>query len=551
MMKRIVRGISFRMVLGYLCLLIPLYTLLIIGQSRYMHSLRDQAVSSARAILTLNISSLDQEIRQINLFLYNFTTANDDYVSLQRRTDIDSGRYLLSFLDSNARLRQQLVACRYGGVMFMNVEDSDFHYVTVSDSLHEEKEEVKEDILQSPLIHVTCQWQVITLGGEKYLAHSFGYNQVFTGAALNLESFAEELEDTLGYEQAVVSIDPVEELEGDDHYLPFSAQIRKTSHRVCVYLNRDEIYQRIPLVHRIVYVISFLSVLFVPLLLLGSWRGIVKPLHRIEEALDRLAAGEQDYRIPDFPSSAEFENLQKSFNRMADEITSLKIEAYEQELEKEQVMLQNLQLQIGPHFLLNLFNQIFSMAQLEDYEGIQVMSLYLSRYFRYLFHSGKTASIGEEVEIVKSYIETMELRYPDCFETEWDLDETLLSARIPPLMLHNLVENAFKYAVQEGTETLIRIRLYREGNFAVLSVEDDGPGMEPEIAEGIRRREKIVKKDGTHVGIWNAVYRLKKFCGEESFLEVESVLSEGTTMRIGVPLEGNEDENIHTVDRGR
>ena len=142
------------------------------------------------------------------------------------------------------------------------------------------------------------------------------------------------------------------------------------------------------------------------------------------------------------------------------------------------------------------------------------------------------------MEIVRAYIETMELRYVDCFQTEWNLDESLFSCRIPPLMLHNLVENVFKYAVQEGTETLIRISLHRENGFAVLSVEDDGPGMEPEIVEGIRARKKITKKDGTHVGIWNAVYRLKRFCGEESFLEVESVLSEGTKMRIGVPVNG-------------
>lgn len=335
-----------------------------------------------------------------------------------------------------------------------------------------------------------------------------------------------------------MSIDPVAELEENEAYIPFSVDIRTTGHNVCVYLNKDEIYHQISLVHRIIYVVSFLSILFIPLLLLGSWKGIVKPLHRIEEALHRLGKGEQDYRIPYFSSSSEFENLQASFNNMADEITNLKIEAYEQELEKEQVMLQNLQLQIGPHFLLNLFNQIFSMAQLRDFESIQVMSLYLSRYFRYLFHSEKTAPIGEEVEIVRAYIETMELRYVDCFQTEWDLDESLFSCRIPPLMLHNLVENVFKYAVQEGTETLIRISLHRENGFAVLSVEDDGPGMEPEIVEGIRARKKITKKDGTHVGIWNAVYRLKRFCGEDSFLEVESVLSEGTKMRIGVPVNG-------------
>lgn len=195
MLKKFGKGISVRMLLGYLLLLVPLYALLIIGQTSYMGALQNQAVSSAQSILALNMNSLDQEIRQINMFLYNFTTTNEEYISLQKRTDMESAQYLLSFLDSNTRIREQLVACQYDGAMFMNVEDSDFDFVTVSDTLNDYRQEIEADILRSPLIHVTCQWQVVTLAGQKYLAHSYGYNQVFSGAAINLESFAQNLRD--------------------------------------------------------------------------------------------------------------------------------------------------------------------------------------------------------------------------------------------------------------------------------------------------------------------------------------------------------------------
>ena len=146
----------------------------------------------------------------------------------------------------------------------------------------------------------------------------------------------------------------------------------------------------------------------------------------------------------------EFENLRSSFNAMAGEIQTLKIDSYERQLEKERMSLQNLLLQIRPHFLLNTFNQIFSMAQLKDFESIQKMSVYLSQYFRYLFRSEYVSNIRMELDVVQNYLEMMELRYLDCFTVAWDIDKSLLDYPIPPLTIHNFVENIFKYAVCEG-----------------------------------------------------------------------------------------------------
>ncbi len=197
--------------------------------------------------------------------------------------------------------------------------------------------------------------------------------------------------------------------------------------------------------------------------------------------------------------------------------------------------LQNLMLQIRPHFMLNILNQIFSMAQLKDFEGIQKMSMYLSKFFRYLFRSGKIATLRSELELVQDYLEMMELRFLDCFEVETDIDESLLEYRIPPLMVHNFVENIFKYAVSEGNLITIRITLRRERDSVALMVADDGPGIEPEILEKIRAMQPIDKEDGTHIGIYNSAYRLKTLCGEDCQLQVESVLTEGTTVRILLP----------------
>ena len=80
---------------------------------------------------------------------------------------------------------------------------------------------------------------------------------------------------------------------------------------------------------------------------------------------------------------------------MADRIQDLKIEVYEKELDRKQMELSNLQLQIRPHFLLNTFNLIYTLAQRGQEKDVQQVILYLSDYFRYLFRSGRNLEIFE------------------------------------------------------------------------------------------------------------------------------------------------------------
>ena len=56
---------------------------------------------------------------------------------------------------------------------------------------------------------------------------------------------------------------------------------------------------------------------------------------------------------------------------MADRIQDLKIEVYEKELDRKQMELSNLQLQIRPHFLLNTFNLIYTLAQRGQEKDVQ------------------------------------------------------------------------------------------------------------------------------------------------------------------------------------
>lgn len=58
------------------------------------------------------------------------------------------------------------------------------------------------------------------------------------------------------------------------------------------------------------------------------------PLNRLTGAIERIEKGNLDYRIADEGNSSEFARIDRSFNRMMDQVSELKIHVYETQLEK-------------------------------------------------------------------------------------------------------------------------------------------------------------------------------------------------------------------------
>ena len=104
------------------------------------------------------------------------------------------------------------------------------------------------------------------------------------------------------------------------------------------------------------------SVAFVAALLVFMAVGhILSPLRELQQAARDISGGSLERRAG-VRSRDEIGTLARSFNEMADNIYSLKLENMEKKLAAKQLALNNLQLQIRPHFLLNTFNLMFNLA---------------------------------------------------------------------------------------------------------------------------------------------------------------------------------------------
>jgi Predicted signal transduction protein with a C-terminal ATPase domain len=241
------------------------------------------------------------------------------------------------------------------------------------------------------------------------------------------------------------------------------------------------------------------------------YRLLISPLDLFVTAMTDIKEGQLGTRLRMPDSILEFSQIGTVFNSMMDEITKLKIEKYEQQMELQKVELQRLQIQIRPHFYLNCLKIFYGMAEQKEYRKIQEMILSLSDYLRALFkkHDG-TVTVADELSSVEKFIDLQRKSgdTPPVLSTA--VDPEVRGFLIPSMSLLTFVENSFKYARVPGEPLRIRIAahmLETDGETCVnITVSDNGPGFSEESLEKLNG--KLPATDSDRIGIMNIRRRL-------------------------------------------
>ncbi len=116
--------------------------------------------------------------------------------------------------------------------------------------------------------------------------------------------------------------------------------------------------------------------------------------------------------------------------------------------ENTNAQLNLLRQQVNPHFLFNALNTLKSMVKTGDKEAPDFI-VHLSEVYRYLLQSNprQQVSIGEELDMLRSYSFLLKTRFGENFNLKIDLPEHVLATAIPPLTFQLLLENAIKHNV--------------------------------------------------------------------------------------------------------
>lgn len=225
-------------------------------------------------------------------------------------------------------------------------------------------------------------------------------------------------------------------------------------------------------------------------------------------------------------------DLDGNISELLETIDTLTKRNYESQLRERSANLRMLQAQINPHFLYNSLSIINWKAIEADEMEISEVTLALSTYYRTSLNRGETiTSLENEVNNIRAYLRIQLIMHDDSFTVEEEIDTSLFDCRVPKLILQPLVENAIDHGldISGKEEQKLWITVGQEGETLLLSVRDNGCGMEQEKAE------KIITYQSSGYGVRNVNDRIVLLYGENYRLRIHSTIGEGTCVEIRIP----------------
>ena len=141
-----------------------------------------------------------------------------------------------------------------------------------------------------------------------------------------------------------------------------------------------------------------------------------------------------------------------------------------------QARLAELQARIRPHFLFNTLNSAIALVRAEPAHAESLLED-LSDLFRHaLAEQSDAVTLAQEIELAERYLAIEQVRFGNRLKVEWDLDDGVDHALLPPLLLQPLVENAVKHGVEPDPQGgRLRIRTYQRGSMACIDIDNTVP----------------------------------------------------------------------------
>jgi two-component system sensor histidine kinase AlgZ len=112
------------------------------------------------------------------------------------------------------------------------------------------------------------------------------------------------------------------------------------------------------------------------------------------------------------------------------------------------VRLAELQSRIRPHFLFNALNTALVLVRVDPARAEEVLEDLAELFRAALAEAGASVTLDEEIDLAQRYLAIEKLRYGDRLQVAWELDPAAAPARLPPLVLQPLVENAVRHGIE-------------------------------------------------------------------------------------------------------
>ncbi|WP_406730467.1 sensor histidine kinase [Streptomyces sp. NBC_01794] len=192
-----------------------------------------------------------------------------------------------------------------------------------------------------------------------------------------------------------------------------------------------------------------------------------------------------------------------------------------------------LRAQISPHFIFNSLAAIASFVR-TDPERARELLLEFADFTRYSFRRhGDFTNLADELRSIEQYLALAGARFGDRLKVTLQVAPEVLPVTVPFLCLQPLVENAVKHGLEDSrNECRVTIAARDAGAEAVVTIEDDGVGMDPAVLRGILAGER---PPSSGIGLSNVDDRLRQVYGDDYGLVIETGVGAGMKITMRIP----------------
>ncbi len=317
---------------------------------------------------------------------------------------------------------------------------------------------------------------------------------------------------------------------------------KKTGWKVSVIITSDEISNSFILIRKIIIFMLVLFGIVTTFVTLWFSESLTRPIRELRRKMKMVESGNYDVSL-EVSSQDEIGSLGHTFNRMSSQIKELIHEVYEYNIQQKEAELNNLKMQIRPHFLYNTLEAIRSLADIHDNHDVVDMTTSLGSILRYSIKTHqKHVPLEIEVDYIRQYLTIQQIMVGDSIQVEYDIEPSILHYYSIPLLFQPLVENAFQhglYGKRDGG--LIKIIGKKERNELHFIISDNGKGIADERLEVINQTLKELislnnPDSPVGIGLRNVNQRIKIVFGEEYGLLLKQNPEGGTSVHIHIPI---------------
>lgn len=322
-------------------------------------------------------------------------------------------------------------------------------------------------------------------------------------------------------------------------YFVFCHQTEENGNFICYMVPKQNWLSKIQNVK--IMPTAFLIILFIGLGPLSIFASTIvsKPLQKLYRSMMKFRSGDFEQQI-EVVGHDEIGQVTDCFNQMVKDIKDLIERNYIMVIKDRESELDALQAQINPHFLYNAMDSLYWQALNAGSDKLAEDIFSLSQLFRLVLNKGRgIIPVSQEKELIFHYLQIQKMRFEKKLNYTIEMEEEILSYRIPKLILQPFVENAIVHGLEcIDRMGMIEIKGNLEGDNIVFQVIDNGAGMSREQLDQLFEEQETKEYSSQRIGryaIKNVRERLDlKYHGEFK-LEIQSEVGKGTTISIVIP----------------